>query len=206
VIDPQSTEKPPGKRRRGGLPPGVLMERRGSLLFTHFGLSGPVVLDVSRAVTAAANPRDLALVADFLPNTSADELEKQIQALATTDGKRQVASQFAEQLPRRLVEALLLRAEVSADRRAAELTRQERARFLQQLKRCAIRVTGSRGFEKAEVTAGGVSLDEVNSRTMESKRVPNLFLAGEILDLDGFIGGYNFQAAFSTGWLAGECV
>ena len=74
------------------------------------------------------------------------------------------------------------------------------------MKRCEIRVTGSRGFEKAEVTAGGVALDEVDSRTMESKLVPNLFLAGEILDLDGFIGGYNFQAAFSTGWLAGESV
>ena len=74
------------------------------------------------------------------------------------------------------------------------------------MKQCEIRVTGSRGFEKAEVTAGGVALDEVDSRTMQSKLVPNLFLAGEILDLDGFIGGYNFQAAFSTGWLAGESV
>jgi predicted flavoprotein YhiN len=74
------------------------------------------------------------------------------------------------------------------------------------LKRCEIGVTGSRGFDKAEVTAGGVALEEVDSRTMQSKLVPNLFLAGEILDLDGFIGGYNFQAAFSTGWLAGESV
>ena len=78
--------------------------------------------------------------------------------------------------------------------------------MVNQLKHCEIRVTGSRGFEKAEVTAGGVALEEVDSRTMESKLVPNLFLAGEILDLDGFIGGYNFQAAFSTGWLAGESV
>ncbi len=82
----------------------------------------------------------------------------------------------------------------------------ERGRLVDQLKRCRIRVTGSRGFEKAEVTAGGVALDEVDSRTMQSKLVPNLYLAGEILDLDGFIGGYNFQAAFSTGWLAGESV
>jgi predicted flavoprotein YhiN len=74
------------------------------------------------------------------------------------------------------------------------------------LKRCEIRITGSRGFKKAEVTAGGVALEEVDSRDMQSKLVPNLFLAGEILDLDGFIGGYNFQGAFSTGWLAGESV
>jgi predicted flavoprotein YhiN len=82
----------------------------------------------------------------------------------------------------------------------------ERGRLVDQLKRCEISVTGSRGFEKAEVTAGGTALEEVDSRDMQSKLVPNLFLAGEILDLDGFIGGYNFQAAFSTGWLAGESV
>ena len=78
--------------------------------------------------------------------------------------------------------------------------------MIDQLKQCGICISGSRGFEKAEVTAGGVALNEVDSRDMQSKLVPNLFLAGEILDLDGFIGGYNFQAAFSTGWLAGESV
>jgi predicted Rossmann fold flavoprotein len=206
VIEPRLDESSSGKRRRRGLPPGVLIERRGSLLFTHFGLSGPVVLDVSRAVTAAKEPRRLVLVADFLPNLSPAELERQIQTTASNDGKRLVASLFTDQLPRRLVESLLLRAEVANDRRAAELSKTERGEFAQQLKRCEIRVTGSRGFEKAEVTAGGVALEEVDSRTMESKLVPNLFLAGEILDLDGFIGGYNFQAAFSTGWLAGESV
>ena len=115
-------------------------------------------------------------------------------------------STVADDLPRRLFEALFIRAQVPADRRTAELSASERTRLIQQIKRREIGVTGSRGFEKAEVTAGGVSLDEVDSRTMESKVVPNLYLAGEILDLDGFIGGYNFQAAFSTGWLAGERV
>jgi predicted flavoprotein YhiN len=109
-------------------------------------------------------------------------------------------------LPRRLAYALLCRASGPADRRAGELAKNERGRLLEQLKRCEIRVTGSSGFDKAEVTAGGVALEEVDSRSMQSKLVPNLFLAGEILDVDGFIGGYNFQAAFSTGWLAGENV
>jgi predicted flavoprotein YhiN len=109
-------------------------------------------------------------------------------------------------LPRRLVDSLLIRAEIVPDRRAAELSAIERGRLVDQLKRCEITITGSRGFGKAEVTAGGVALDEVDSRDMQSKLVPNLFLAGEILDLDGFIGGYNFQAAFSTGWSAGESV
>jgi predicted Rossmann fold flavoprotein len=206
VADPAAEPATKGRRRRTGMPPGVLIERRGSLLFTHFGLSGPVVLDVSRAVTAAANPRSLRLVADFLPGTMTGDFGQELRDLATGDGKRTVAGVLARDLPRRLVEALFERADVPLDRRAAELSAAERGRLVEQLKHCEIRVTGSLGFEKAEVTAGGVALDEVDSRTMQSKLVPNLYLAGEILDLDGFIGGYNFQAAFSTGWLAGESV
>jgi len=202
VIEP-SASGATGKRRRDRLPPGVLIERRSSMLFTHVGLSGPVVLDVSRAVTAAANPCELALVADFWPDVNAAELVSRLREVAAADGKRLVAGAIAENLPRRLVDTLLRLAAVPLDRRAAELTKVERGRLIDRVKRCVIRVTGSRGFEKAEVTAGGVALEEVDSRTMQSKLAPNLFIAGEILDLDGFIGGYNFQAAFSTGWLAG---
>jgi predicted Rossmann fold flavoprotein len=206
VIDPNGDEPPKGKRRRSGLPPGVLIERRGSMLFTHFGLSGPAVLDVSRAITAAAEPRKLVLTVDFLPDAVATVFEQQFGEIAALEGKRLVAGIVADRLPRRLIDSLLIRAEIALDRRAAELSAIERRRLIEQLKRCEIQITGSRGFEKAEVTAGGVALDEVDSRDMQSKLVPNLFLAGEILDLDGFIGGYNFQAAFSTGWLAGESV
>lgn len=205
VVDskPVNTRK---KRRRGVLPLGVLIERRGSMLFTHFGLSGPVVLDVSRAVTGTRDPRGLILRADFLPNLAVDVLDERLRHVAAIDGKKQVATVFGDELPRRLIEALLQLAAVPVERRTAELSKTERSQFLEQLKQCKIHVTGSRGFEKAEVTAGGVALNEVDSRTMESKLVPGLFLAGEILDLDGFIGGYNFQAAFSTGWLAGASV
>jgi predicted flavoprotein YhiN len=182
----------------------ILVQRRGSLLFTHFGLSGPAVLDVSRAVTGDVKPSELRIVVDFLPDTLINKLEEQFRDTAAREGKRLVASVVAEQLPRRLVDSLLQRAQIDATRRLAELSTAERTRLIDELKRCEIRISGSRGFEKAEVTAGGVALDEVDSRTMESKLVPNLYIAGEILDLDGFIGGYNFQAAFSTGWLAGE--
>jgi predicted Rossmann fold flavoprotein len=206
VVATEGAATSRAKARRGGLPHGVLIERRGSLLFTHFGLSGPVALDVSRAVTGVGDPRSLVLVADFLPGTIADELAKEIQSFSISEGKRLVASAMSDRLPRRLIDALSVRADMAVDRRAAELTTSERTRLIEQLKRCEIRVTGSRGFEKAEVTAGGVALEEIDSRTMESKLVPNLFVAGEILDLDGFIGGYNFQAAFSTGWVAGENV
>src|SRR4029077_91850 len=95
-------------------------------------------------------------------------------------------------------------AAIAPDRKAAELSKVERERLVQSLKHLTVPLTGTLGFKKAEVTAGGVSLDEVDSRTMQSRIMPGLFFAGEILDLDGPIGGYNFQAAWSTGWLAGS--
>ena len=182
----------------------ALAERRGSFLFTHFGLSGPVVLDVSRAVSGHANPRSLALECDFLPSISAAELNDMLARLSAAEGKKQLVSLLPELLPRRLAESLLSAAELSPTQKAAEAGAAMRARVVDAIKRAAIPLSGTLGFKKAEVTAGGVSLDEVDSRTMQSKLQPNLYLAGEILDLDGPIGGYNFQAAWSTGFLAGE--
>ncbi len=119
-------------------------------------------------------------------------------------GKKPVSAILPDDLPRRLVEALLQLAEIPRDLRCAELGKAARARLITAFKHCPIPVTGTLGFKKAEVTAGGISLREVDSRSMQSRLIPNLYLAGEVLDLDGPIGGYNFQAAFSTGWLAGR--
>jgi hypothetical protein len=182
----------------------TLAQRRGSLLFTHFGLSGPVALDVSRAVSGHAEPTRLLVELDFLPGLAAGPLDELLRQESAGAGKKLLAGVLAEWLPRRLVEGLLVRAGLPPDRRAAGLSKPERLRLVQAVKRQQVPVAGTLGFKKAEVTAGGVSLDEVDSRTMMSKLVPNLFFAGEVLDLDGPIGGYNFQAAFSTGWLAGE--
>ncbi len=189
-----------GKRPRGA----AEMQQRGSFLFTHFGLSGPAVLDVSRHVTRHEKPRSLVLECDFLPGENAAELEHRLRDSAAEAGRKLVAAVLTESLPRRLVEALLSEAQVPLTRTAAELSRQERTRLIEAVKSTRFPLTGALGFEKAEVTAGGVTLGEVDSRTMQSKIVSNLYFAGEILDLDGPIGGYNFQAAFSTGWLAGE--
>ena len=183
---------------------GCLAERRGSFLFTHFGLSGPVVLDVSRVISGHADPRSLFLLCDFLPEVSESALDERIKQEAAASGKRQIAGLLNTPLPRRLTDKLLELAGLDPERRAAELGRADRARWAAALKRLPIAVSGTRGFRKAEVTAGGVSLGEVDSRTMESRIVPGLFLAGEVLDLDGPIGGCNFRAAFSTGWLAAE--
>jgi predicted Rossmann fold flavoprotein len=180
-----------------------LASRRGSLLFAHFGLSGPVVLDVSRAVSGHPDPTSLELELDLLPSVKEAELDAHLRAEATASGKKQLAALLAPQLPRRLCEALLAQAGLPPDRKAAALARATRAQLVACVKRLRLPVAGTLGFAKAEVTAGGVALDEVDSRTMQSRRAPGLFLAGEVLDLDGPIGGYNFQAAWSTGWLAG---
>lgn len=180
-----------------------LARRRGSFLYTHFGLSGPVVLDVSRAVSGHERPRSLALECDFVPTISQEALETQLRDAAAGAGKKQLINLLPEILPRRLCETLLGVAEVNPETKAAEVGNRVRARVIDALKRAMIPLAGTCGFKKAEVTAGGVALDEVDSRTMQSKLVPGLFLAGEVLDLDGPIGGYNFQAAWSTGHLAG---
>jgi predicted Rossmann fold flavoprotein len=183
-----------------------LDERRGSLLFTHFGLSGPVVLDISRAVTALSAANEAELMCDFLPEMRNEHLDEQLRTAAAADGKRRVTTNLSEHLPRRLAEALLPLAGLTLDQRGAELSKAARAALVRQIKGTVISLTGTRGFAKAEVTAGGVALDQIDSRSMESKLVPGLYFAGEILDLDGPIGGYNFQAAFSTGVLAGRSV
>jgi predicted Rossmann fold flavoprotein len=180
--------------------------RRSALLFTHFGYSGPAVMDVSSSISSQAKPSRLVLECDFLPDVRISGLDQRLQDAAARQGKKQIAAVLSEWLPRRLIDALLAVQQVPLDRVGAELSRSDRARIATALKATRLPVTGTLGFEKAEVTAGGVKLQEVDSRTMRSKIVPGLFFAGEVLDLDGPIGGYNFQAAFSTGWLAGESV
>jgi predicted Rossmann fold flavoprotein len=176
---------------------------RGSLLFAHFGLTGPAILDVSHHISRHPQPRQLTLFCDFLPDRNAEQLQQLFVTQAQSDGKKRLSQLASEWLPRRLIEALLSQCQISEDQRLAELPRAARQAFIQHLKATPFPVSGTLGFEKAEVTAGGVALDEVDAKSMHSKLVPGLYLAGELLDLDGPIGGYNFQAAFSTGRLAG---
>lgn len=193
-----------GVPRRSSGSRGPLAAARGSLLYTHFGLSGPVVLDVSRVVSGAEHPQTLELRCDFAPGETPEQLRGWLDERCRREGARQLDSLLAERWPRRLIHAWAQLAGVSVTRRAAETPKQARQRLLEILHDTPVPVRSVMGFRKAEVTAGGVSLDDVDSRTMQSKRVAGLYFGGEILDLDGPIGGYNFQAAFSTGWLAGR--
>ena len=173
----------------------VLHRERGSMLFTHFGLSGPAVLDVSRHFIAA---QPASLSASFLPGETFESMEA---LLLEHDNPR---ATFGSILRRRLPDRLI--AQLDSGGMAAALhtlSKEERRRLIRNAVDCALPVERDRGFDYAEVTAGGVPLSEVDVRTMRSRLAPNLSLAGEILDVDGKIGGYNFQWAWASGYLAG---
>lgn len=183
----------------------TLMERREAVLFAHFGLTGPAILDVSRAVARHEGEDRLRLLLDLVPDAKPESVEAELQR-SSRSGRGQVVGMLPDQVPRRLAEIVLAAADVPAGRIGPELSREERRRIVATLKGLGMSITGTMGFAKAEVTSGGVALDEVQPETLESRRQPGLHFVGEVLDLDGLIGGYNFQAAWSTGWLAGESV
>lgn len=178
--------------------------RRGSMLFAHFGLTGPAPLDVSRAVSGHPEPAKLQLELDLLPGEAEQAVEEWVRLDTAANGKQLLAGVLSTRIPRRIADQLLVLHGMPSDRKAAALSKADRRKLVAAIKRLRLPLRGTLGFEKAEVTAGGVSLDEVDSRTMQSKKAPGLYLAGEVLDLDGWIGGYNFQSAWSTGWLAGR--
>ncbi len=181
----------------------AIEQRREAVLFTHFGLSGPAILDVSRAVARRDGADRLELRIDLRPGVSREEVDARLQAAARR-GRTGMGSILSAELPHRLADCLLDVCGVPRTRIGPDLSRAERQRLVQSLKALALPITDTLGFEKAEVTSGGVQLDEVDPRTLESRLAPGFHLCGEVLDLDGLIGGYNFQAAWSTGWLAGE--
>ena len=179
-----------------------LAQRQGGFLFTHFGFSGPAVMDVSRELTEQGTLPERRLMADLTPSMAAGRWEDWLADKRRTAGGRAASAALTDWVPRRLAEAIAEHCGADAQP-LAELSRGVLHCLYQSLRQLQLSVRGSRGFEKAEVTAGGVSLKEIDPRSMQSRRVPGLYLAGEILDLDGWIGGYNFQSAFSTGALAG---
>ncbi len=178
------------------------------LLFTHEGLSGPGPMDVSGEIEAqlaaqGAAQHGVTIEIDFVAAIPEATLDQQLAAAArATD--RSVEALLPAGLPQRLRAVLLERSGLDPAMRSSTLRREQRAALLRTLKHCAVVVRRSRGFDHAEVTRGGVALAEIDPRSMESRLMPGLHLCGEVLDIDGPIGGFNFQAAFSTGWVAGE--
>jgi predicted Rossmann fold flavoprotein len=177
----------------------VLCVRQRPVLFTHKGLSGPGAMDLAGDIEQSEGPTTVEL--DFVPGLTREQIDQELLEAARSHGRRSVVNCLPRSIPERLRRHLVrvANAEVSV----AELPKSKRRLLVESAKRSSVTVSRSLGFGHAEVTRGGVALDEVDARTMASKLVPNLFLCGEILDVDGPIGGFNFQAAFATGRLAG---
>jgi hypothetical protein len=176
---------------------------RGPMLFTHFGVSGPVVLDASRHwCQARARGSACAIHVSFLPGSDFATAEAWLLEAARRSPSALLRSKLTERLPTSLAEALLARAGAAPDTRLGRLPRDVRRRLLAELLEWRLPVQESRGYNVAEVTAGGVPLSELNPATMESRRTAGLFLVGEILDVDGRLGGFNFQWAWSSAWAA----
>jgi len=178
---------------------GRTREAIGGFLFTHHGYSGPVVLDLSDlAVRSRMEGGERAVFRVRWSPLDAAAWEAELRSATG-----QVQTAVSRHLPSRLAERLLVESGIPADRRAAELTREERANLVERLTSYELPWTGDEGYKKAEVTGGGVALEEVDHRTLESRIAPGLFLCGEILDAFGPIGGHNFAWAWATGRTAG---
>jgi hypothetical protein len=179
----------------------------GEMLFTHFGLSGPVILTVSKLVVDALNAKQKVRISvDLKPALDDQKLDLRLQRDFAQHGKMQFKSVLKEFLPQKLIPVCLDLIKIPPEKTCNQITTAERRRLRLWLKNFNFDISGHRGFGEAIITAGGVALNEVDSQTLQSKIVQGLYFAGEILDLDADTGGYNLQAAFSTGWLAGQSI
>jgi predicted Rossmann fold flavoprotein len=167
------------------------------MLLTHFGVSGPVVLDISRHWIEARRDDDARLVVNFVAGETFESLDRRIVDSGRANPRATIASTMRGVVPDRILEQIAPAEPIS------KLPRDERRRIARALTELELPVSRDRGFNYAEVTAGGVPLKEIDLATMQSRIRPNLYLCGEILDVDGRIGGYNFQWAWASGRLAG---
>ena len=179
----------------------------GSLLWTHFGISGPVVLNASRLWhRAVLERRTVRVTANLAGGRSFESLEEQLLDRAAEPGRASVRSVVSEMMPASVADAVLAGAGVDGGVLLKDFTREARRRLLHAIAHRPLAIRDSRGFRFAEATAGGVELSEVQPATLESRKCPGLFVVGEVLDVDGRIGGFNFQWAWATGHVAGQAL
>lgn len=177
----------------------------GELMFTHFGVSGPLILDLSReALDMADGKTDLSLFIDLKPALNESQLEQRIVKELAAKGNMSIRNFMKDFLPRKLIEPFLDLAGVKHETKTNQLPQVQRRSMIKLFKALPMTITGSLPIEEAMVTGGGVSIKEIDPRTMESRRVKGLYFAGEMIEGSAASGGYNLQQAFSTGYLAGQ--
>lgn len=184
----------------------VLWKEFGEMLFTHFGVSGPVVLSASSFAAKVIRKRLLIMDIDLKPALTREQLDARILRDFEEAKNKQFKNSLSRLFPAKLIPVMVMRSGIDPEKQVNEVTAAERERLLALTKAFRVTLTGLRGYNEAIVTQGGVSVKEVNPSTMESKQMPGLFFAGEVLDLDGVTGGFNLQIAWSTGMLAGRSV
>lgn len=183
-----------------------LYEDFGEMLFTHFGVSGPLLLSASAMIAPKLTAKELQMEIDLKPALDEEQLDKRILKDFEEAKNKQFKNSIGKLFPAKMIPVILELSEIDPDKKVNEITREERASFVRLMKAFPVTLNGLRDFKEAIITKGGVKVNEVNPSTMESKKVKNLYFCGEILDLDALTGGYNLQIAWSTGHLAGISV
>ncbi len=184
------------------------LAQTGPLLITHWGLSGPAVLKLSAwgARTLAEHRYKMPLTVNWLPDINPETLRQQIQTFKTQHPKKKITTLPPVDIPKRLWQSLAQFAGISPDQNWADLAKKQLNILCQEITQGQYNIQGKGVFKEEFVTCGGVSLKEVNFKTLESRRCPGLYFAGEVLDIDGITGGFNFQSAWTTSWLAGQAI
>lgn len=184
---------------------GKLYSEIGEALFTHFGLSGPLVLTAS-AYIAHRKPKSATVVIDLKPGLSADMLDQRLLRDFSEQKNKCFKNSLSQLLPASVIPVMVERSGIDPDKQVNTVTRTERQQLCHIIKNFAFEITGTRPIEEAVVTAGGVSLKEIDPKTMRSKLVEGLYFAGEVMDIDALTGGFNLQLAFSTAAAAAEAI
>ena len=181
----------------------TLYEEQGEMLFTHFGITGPLVLSLS-SMLAGMDLTEIDLSIDMKPALTREQLDERLKRVLLQGGAKQLKSVLPDLLPGKMAEQFPAICQLDAAKQCSQITAQERGLLVQTLKRIPLHATGLRPFSEAVITRGGISTSDLNPSTMASRLAPGLFFAGEVIDVDGFTGGFNLQIAFSTGALAGR--
>ncbi|MGE5329575.1 MAG: NAD(P)/FAD-dependent oxidoreductase [Deltaproteobacteria bacterium] len=193
----------------------ILYEDFGEMLFTHFGVSGPIIISSSRHILDLFYFKDkkmevgddLKLFIDYKPALIFEKLDERIQRDFIKYSNKEFKNSLDDLLPKKLIPVIVRLSEINPDKVVNQISKVERLRLVNLLKNFELTITGFRPIDEAIITAGGIAANEINPSTMESKLVKGLYFAGEIIDVDGYTGGYNLQIAFSTGYTAGiSCV
>ena len=187
---------------------GTKLEQEGPLLITHWGMSGPVTLRLSAWGARELKEKnwEFGISVNWLPDYNEQQLAKQFQFLRFEIATQKVGNKNPLGLPQRLWEFLLDHSGINKDKRWADLPAKEQNKLIRNLNAFECNVKGKTTFKEEFVTAGGIRLNEIDANTMMSKKIPNLFFAGEILNVDGITGGFNFQHAWTSGYIAGKTI